>query len=186
MVYYLSNVCFYFLRSSWGRLADGFMKGLNQYFWNFNCVNVFLTPSLSLACILSEVYWVMFSLWCVCVWWWWGGHFRAFSLDTSLEVWKILGCEIHVKTFSLWNFTQSLVVKMRYSAKGVWPTSDPGQCWWHCGVKLLACCLARALVFSAYGCHVLPTSPLESKVSALSLVCVQSYIQNYRSTILQS
>lgn len=142
---------------------------------------VFIVGLYSLWSVLSYV----FPLMCVCLVVG-GGHFRAFSLDTSLEVWKILGCEIHVKTFSLWNFTQSLVVKMRYSAKGVWPTSDPGQCWWHCGVKLLACCLARALVFSAYGCHVLPTSPLESKVSALSLVCVQSYIQNYRSTILQS
>ena len=175
----------------WGCLAGGFMKGLNQCLWNFNRVKLLLPrlyrwPVFSLKCIelcfpSNDDVCVRV---CVCVWGR-GGGLATFSLDTSLEVWKIIGCEIHVKTFSLWNFTQSLVVKMRYSAKGFWLTSDPGQRWWR-GVKLLACCLARALVFSAYGCHVLPSPSLESKVSALSLVCVQSYIQDYGSTILQS
>ena len=147
---------------------------------------VFIVGLYSPWSVLSYVFPLMMT--CVCVGLGGGGGvgiFATFSLDTSLEVWKIIGCEIHVKTFSLWNFTQSLVVKMRYSAKGFWLTSDPGQRWWR-GVKLLACCLARALVFSAYGCHVLPSPSLESKVSALSLVCVQSYIQDYGSTILQS
>lgn len=147
---------------------------------------VFIVGLYSPWSLLSYVFPLMIMSVCVFVSVCLSGVLGAFSLDTSVEVWKILGCEIHVKTFSLCNFTQSLVVKMQYSAKGFWLTSDPGQCWWPCGVKLLACCLARALVFSAYGCHVLPTPPLESKVSALSLVCVQSYIQNYRSTILQS
>lgn len=183
MVYYLSiNVCFYFLRSSWGRLANGFTNGpnLNQCFRNFNRVALFLTPSLSLACNLSEMLLIyvfprMMMCVCVCVCGAWSFFF-----------WHKLRGVKHVKTFSLWNFTQSLVVKMRYSAKGFWLTSDPGRCWWRRGVKLLACCLARALVFSAYGCHVLPPPhPLRAKWVHCSL-CVQSYIQSYRSTILQS
>lgn len=56
-------------------------------------------------------------------------------------------------------------------------------------VFLLACLLARALVFSLL-MAALSYSPkcafVLSKMDALSLVCVKSYIQNYRSTILQS
>lgn len=65
-------MCVYFLRSSWRCFADGFMKCLNltQCSWNFNHVELIVTPSLSLACSLPEVYWVVSSNdddVCVCV-----------------------------------------------------------------------------------------------------------------------
>lgn len=113
---------------------------------------------------------------CVCV----CGTLGAFSLDTSLGVWNtrenILPLEFHPVTRG----------KNTMKCKRVW--TDPGRCWWRRGVNLLACCLARALVFSAYGCHVLPPPhPPEQKECIVTCMCTKLYtkLQEYYFAVLK-
>lgn len=121
---------------------------LNQWLWHFNGVDLFLTPSLSSPWTILSSPSNDASV-CVCVGW--GGALGAFSLDTSLEVWNtcenILPSEFHSVTRGKNTMKCKRVLTDLFS---------PGRCRWCRGVILLACCLARALVFSAYGCHVLP------------------------------
>lgn len=136
--------------------------------WNLNHVNLFLTPSLPLARILPEMYWV-FPLMCVCGTW---SFFFGYKLRGVKFMWK--HSPFGILADHSW---------LKHDDVQKTDLFNPGRCWWRCGVNLLACCLARALVFSAYGCHVPPPKQNECIVTCM---CTKLYtkLQEYYFAVL--
>lgn len=202
MVYYLSNTVYVLISQDHDRddllvfLLTAWISAMSMKFqsrwliWPFFCF-VFVFSIVDLYSPLKCI-WFCFhcTVTCDCP-----GFLLGFKPRDVLWGKKQktkLGLKYNFKTYTLWFVCDLKKKKILHNTKGLTEHFHPSQCW--CWCHLQACRLARALVLSAYGCLFLfPSLPLEkkgafvqNKMSALSLLCVQSYIQSYRSTILQS